>query len=118
MGTLVQYIVIRRDLMSLLNWPLGALVAQGCHAATAAIHTYRTRAETAAYFDQLDRMHKVVLGVTDEAELNALATRLTEAGVEHWLWIEQPENLATALATRPYPKSEVQACFKGLKLLA
>ncbi|KAA0189059.1 Peptidyl-tRNA hydrolase II [Fasciolopsis buskii] len=118
MSSLVQYIVVRRDLMSVLSWPLGAVVAQGCHAATAAIHTYRTREETEAYFDQLDRMHKVVLGVTDEAELRALSTQLITAGIEHYLWVEQPENLATALATRPYPKSVVHAFFKGLKLLS
>lgn len=30
---LVQYVVLRRDLDTELNWPLGALVAQACHAA-------------------------------------------------------------------------------------
>ena len=33
---IVQYIVVRRD----LNWPLGALMAQACHASTAATHLH------------------------------------------------------------------------------
>ncbi|VDP93302.1 unnamed protein product [Echinostoma caproni] len=118
MSTLVQYIVIRRDLISMLNWPLGAVVAQGCHAATAAMHTFRDRTETVTYLEQLDRMHKVILGISDEIELKSLASKLSSAQVEHFMWIEQPENLATALATRPYPKTEVQSFFKGLKLLS
>lgn len=32
-GPLVQYVVVRRDLSTSLNWPLGAVVAQACHAA-------------------------------------------------------------------------------------
>lgn len=30
---LVQYVVLRKDLTAKLNWPLGAVVAQACHAA-------------------------------------------------------------------------------------
>lgn len=30
---LVQYVVVRRDLTAVLQWPLGAVVAQACHAA-------------------------------------------------------------------------------------
>lgn len=30
---LVQYVVVRRDLTDALQWPLGAVVAQACHAA-------------------------------------------------------------------------------------
>ncbi|KAF8562598.1 hypothetical protein P879_10611 [Paragonimus westermani] len=115
--TLLQYIVVRRDLSTVLNWPLGAIVAQGCHAATAALHTFREHSNTLAYLNQLDRMHKVVLGVSDLQDLQQLANRLSENQIQHYLWIEQPENVCTCLATRPYPKAEVQSYFKGLKLL-
>ncbi|GJN13140.1 hypothetical protein PR202_ga31477 [Eleusine coracana subsp. coracana] len=52
---LVQYVVLRRDLED--AWPLGSVVAQGCHAAVAAV---RDHPDTAAYCDpdNLDRMHK------------------------------------------------------------
>ena len=55
---LVQYIVLRKD----LNWPLGALIAQTCHASTAAMHLFSNDELTQSYFNNLDNMHKVVLG--------------------------------------------------------
>jgi len=55
---LVQYVVLRRDLAD--AWPLGSVVAQGCHAAVAAVWVHRDHPDTAAYCapDNLDRMHK------------------------------------------------------------
>jgi hypothetical protein len=37
---LVQYVVVRGDLLAKQAWPLGAVLAQACHAATAAIHLF------------------------------------------------------------------------------
>ncbi len=42
--------------------------------------------------------------------------KLIEAGVDHKMWIEQPENFPTCIAVRPYKKDEVQKHFKKLKL--
>jgi len=39
----VQYLVVRGDLLASLGWPLGAVMAQACHAATAAIHNHYRR---------------------------------------------------------------------------
>ena len=36
--TIVQYILVRGDLLLREGWPVGAVLAQACHAATAAIH--------------------------------------------------------------------------------
>ena len=54
----VQYVVLRRDLAD--AWPLGSVVAQGCHAAVAAVWAHRDHPDTAAYCapGNLDRMHK------------------------------------------------------------
>ncbi|KAM0916939.1 hypothetical protein ACQ4PT_009932 [Festuca glaucescens] len=54
----VQYVVLRRDLADV--WPMGSVVAQGCHAAVAAVWAHRDHPDTAAYCapDNLDRMHK------------------------------------------------------------
>ena len=49
-------------------------------------------------------------------QLRNLAANLTEGGVAHKLWIEQPEDFATCLATHPAAKSTVAAHFKKLKL--
>ena len=59
---LVQYVAVRGDLVK--EWPLGAIVAQACHACTAALHTFREDPHTIEYLSDLDRMHKVVLSVS------------------------------------------------------
>lgn len=63
MSNLVQYVIVRGDLMKSLSWPLGAVIAQCCHAATAVSHLYKDDEDTKAYFADLDSMHKVVLEV-------------------------------------------------------
>uniref|UniRef100_UPI00398ECCA1 putative peptidyl-tRNA hydrolase PTRHD1 n=1 Tax=Pristiophorus japonicus TaxID=55135 RepID=UPI00398ECCA1 len=114
---LVQYVVVRGDLQRGLGWPLGALLAQACHACTAAIHLFYPDPDTQTYLRELDTMHKVVLEVADEQTLTNLSQTLRDAGVHHKLWIEQPENIATCLALKPYPKDQVQKLLKTLKLL-
>jgi hypothetical protein len=58
----------------------------------------------------------VVLEVKSETHLRNLAEKLKEAGVGHWLWVEQPENCGTALATKPSRKSTVAPFMKKLNL--
>ncbi|KAK7907732.1 hypothetical protein WMY93_016344 [Mugilogobius chulae] len=113
---LVQYVVVRSDLVHSLSWPLGAVITQACHAATAAIHLHYTDPDTQSYLQELDSMHKVVLGAPDEAALSGLSQSLTQAGVLHKLWIEQPENIPTCLALKPYPKDTVHPLLKKFKL--
>lgn len=61
---LVQYLVLRKDLSQApFSWPAGAVVAQACHAATAALHVHRDHPHTVAYLQGLERMRKVVLEV-------------------------------------------------------
>jgi len=113
---IVQYIVVRSDLVKTLSWPLGALIAQACHASTAVMHEFYDHEDTKSYLSELDSMHKVVLEVKCEDELKKLGDKLTEGAIDHKMWIEQPENFPTCLAVRPYPKNQVQNFFKGLKL--
>lgn len=61
-------------------------------------------------------MTTVVLEVPSESGLRKLSDKLHEGSVDHKLWVEQPEDYPTCLATRPYPKQEVQHFFKKLKL--
>ncbi len=88
---LVQYIVMRRDLYRELGWPLGSLVAQGCHASVAAVWTSKDDQEVQAYCgpESLDRMTKVVLEVKGETQLRTLSKKLEDGGIHHKLWIEQ-----------------------------
>ena len=113
---IVQYIVVRSDLVKTLSWPLGALIAQACHASTAVMHEFHDHEDTKRYLSELDSMHKVVLEVKCEDELKSLGNKLLEGGIDHKMWIEQPENFPTCLAVRPYPKDQIQSFFKGLKL--
>ncbi|XP_072350757.1 putative peptidyl-tRNA hydrolase PTRHD1 [Scyliorhinus torazame] len=114
---LLQYVVLRADLQPESGWSLGALVAQACHASTAAIHLFYPEPNTQQYLRELDSMRKVVLQAADEQTLTKLSETLKEANIDHKLWIEQPENVATCLALKPYPKNQVQKLLKKLKLL-
>lgn len=59
---------------------------------------------------------QVTLEVKGETQMRNLEVTLREAGIDHKLWIEQPENIPTCIATRPYPRSNVASYFKKLKL--
>ncbi len=52
------------------------------------------------FIQDLDGMTTVVLEVPNESQLRRLSSRLEEAEVQHKLWVEQPEDYPTCLATR------------------
>ncbi|XP_026318616.1 putative peptidyl-tRNA hydrolase PTRHD1 isoform X2 [Hyposmocoma kahamanoa] len=112
----VQYVLLRSDLLKELGWSIGALVAQACHASTAVLHLFKDDEYTKMYLQDLDNMHKVVLEVPNEETLKKVAVKLTENSIDHKLWIEQPENIPTCLAIKPYPKDEVKKFVNKLKL--
>ena len=56
--------------------------------------------------------------VDSEQELTSLASMLEKEGKDFKLWVEQPENYPTCLATKPYPKTDIQQYFKKYKLLS
>ncbi|CAG4967128.1 unnamed protein product [Colias eurytheme] len=112
----VQYILLRSDLLKDLGWSIGALVAQACHASSAVLHVYRDDENTINYLGDLDNMHKVVLEVPNEESLKKIAEKLKENSIDHKLWIEQPENIPTCLALKPYPKEEVKKYVGKFKL--
>lgn len=62
-------------------------------------------------------MHKVVLEVKDDTELLAISATLKMNKIDHILWREQPENIVTALATKPCTKSIVGTLLRHLRLL-
>ncbi|XP_033108572.1 putative peptidyl-tRNA hydrolase PTRHD1 [Anneissia japonica] len=116
MTSLVQYVVVRGDLLRNLKWPTGAVIAQACHACTAIIHHFYGDPNVMQYLSDVDNMHKVVLEVKDEDELRNISEKLSAQNRDYKLWIEQPENYATCLAVKPYPKDEIKPYLKGLKL--
>ena len=62
-NVIVQYILVRKDLTKSLAWPAGAVIAQACHACSAIMHLHKEDTEVKLYFEELDRMHKIILGV-------------------------------------------------------
>ena len=63
-----------------------------------------------------DCMYFFSFQIPDEKSIVELAEKLKAAGIDHKLWIEQPENIPTCIVSKPYPKSEVKSHFQGLKL--
>ena len=116
MNNLVQYIVLRGDLYRQLQWPIGAIIAQSCHACTAVTATFRDDPNMVKYLSDIDHMHKVVLEAKDEESLLNLSRTLNQHEIDFKLWIEQPENFSTCLVTKPYKKEDIQKFFKTFKL--
>jgi len=116
MTNIVQYIFVRGDLLLKEGWPVGAVIAQACHAATASIHLFYSDESTQQYLRDLDNMHKVIIEAPGLDDLLKVSEKLKEGGIDHKLWIEQPEDFPTCLALKPYPKQEVQKYFKKYKL--
>ncbi|TXT09025.1 hypothetical protein VHUM_02499 [Vanrija humicola] len=103
---LVMQIILRRDLVTELGWPLGPMMAQAAHAASAVQHRYASHESMQRYLAGDDGrgwegMRKAVLEVPDGPALEALADRLEAAGIPAHLWIEEPEHTPTALALVP-----------------
>ncbi|MCO5614273.1 hypothetical protein L7F22_068551 [Adiantum nelumboides] len=69
--SLAQYVVIRKDLVDTLKWPLGSVLAQACHAAVAAVWLHKDHPNTLQYCGNLDSMTTVMLQITfsDEKQL-------------------------------------------------
>eukprot|EP00966_Prymnesium_polylepis_P322383 7378645-Prymnesium_polylepis.1 len=58
---IVQFIVVRRDLLSAMNWPMGSVIAQACHASTAVLFENIDCDPTVLeYFADAAKMHKVI----------------------------------------------------------
>lgn len=114
---LVQYILLRRDMKKMKNYNDGAIIAQACHASSAILFKTMDNELTKAYLQDTDRMHKIILSVEGgENEMIEFSRLLKENSVEHYLWIEQPENIPTAIAVKPYYKQDIEQFFSKLKL--
>jgi peptidyl-tRNA hydrolase len=115
---LVQFIVLRRDLLKTMEWPVGAVVSQACHASLAAVWENQDDADVRAYLspERINDMHKVTKEVKGEAQLRTLSEKLTQEGILHKLWQEQPENTPTCVALKPYRRSRVAPLLKKYQL--
>ena len=122
---IVQYIFCRRDLADEEGnpWPLGAVSAQVAHASVAAIAEGLAKQDAATQYyispEQLPRMTKYVYGVDSADELEKIQQGFEEKfGKESFhCWLEQPENVPTALASLPMERTnQVSKFVQKLKL--
>lgn len=116
-ASLVQYVVVRRD----LGWPAGSVAAQAVHACVAAVWASRADGATQEYCGPGGaggaQMRTVVLAADGEGDCVRLAESLAESGVRHAVWREQPEDCVTAVAAAPYPQDVVKPLFTKFGLL-
>jgi hypothetical protein len=118
-STLVQYIVMRGDLVKKLkNWNTGGLISNGSHACCAVNAANADDPDTRAYLSTtaVKQMHTVTLQAKDVDELRATSETLKANNIKHHLWLEQPDNIETCLATKPYPRGVIKQHLAGLKL--
>lgn len=92
-------------------------------AAVAAVWENRDDAEVQEYMDGKDgqgsadgSQHVVVKACKSQAQLENCAAKLKAEGVLHRLWVEQPEGIPTALASKPYRRSFIAPYFKKFNL--
>lgn len=80
------------------------------------LYDWREDEVVGAYLRASAQMRKVVKECKGETQLLKLATALEKEGIAHRLWVEQPENIPTAIALKPYPRSQVQHLVKKYSL--
>lgn len=61
--------------------------------------------------------YKFQFQIGTEDELRKLSEDLTTNDIKHKLWIEQPENIATCIALKPYEKDAVKKFTRKYKML-
>lgn len=93
----LQLLLFSKCLILILFFYLG----NGSHASVAAIFSNLNDQETSDYLKDLDNMTKVVLKAESEEQIMNAAKTLEENNVKHYIWREQPENLISALASKP-----------------
>ncbi|KAI8832948.1 peptidyl-tRNA hydrolase II domain-containing protein [Chytriomyces cf. hyalinus JEL632] len=113
---LTIFLIVRKDLTKTLNWPVGSVIGNAAHAATAVLQKHHTEARVAEYLSDVEGMRKVVLETKNEASLAKVEAELKERGILHHKWIEQPEGIAACIATAPYLRDDVKDCFKKCQL--
>ncbi|AHL30088.1 peptidyl-tRNA hydrolase PTH2 [Encephalitozoon intestinalis ATCC 50506] len=100
--TVVQYILLRSD----LSFSRGAVIAQACHSSVYSIEKYRNHPDTIEYLENIESMAKIILKIK-EKDVEEIAGYLTSKGIDHTVWIEDPERIPTCISLRPYKRSHI-----------
>ncbi|KAI9227396.1 MAG: peptidyl-tRNA hydrolase II domain-containing protein [Piptocephalis tieghemiana] len=116
MERLTMFIILRKDLVDKEGWPVGAMMTQACHAATAALWSFRDQPQSIQYLQDIPNMTKVTLEVKSLTDFNYTAKALEDLHIPIYRWTEQPEDIVTALATSPVLRSTTGNALKRTRL--
>ncbi|WUR02382.1 peptidyl-tRNA hydrolase (PTRHD1) [Vairimorpha necatrix] len=106
---IVQYIFLVSNIKTIKK---GALIAQACHAAIKAIHTYKDSEDTKEYLNLIYSMTTVILKISTE-DIKIISEKFSS--LDFVEWVEQPENLTTCLALRPYKIKDLEDFLPFIK---
>jgi peptidyl-tRNA hydrolase len=103
------------------NRNVGGLISNATHAAISVIIENSQDKDTNNYtgtsaLPPATQMHSVVLAANDQTELEQTVDKLKQNNIIYKVWIEQPENYPSCLATKPYQRKIIQPILKHLKL--
>ena len=113
---IVQYIIVRNDVYRNQERSFNTILQHTSSAATSIIHKHYHHKNTREYLKDGDDMKKKIFQVNDIKELSTLANLLQSNSIDFRIWVKEPDNIATCLATRPYPVSEISKYFKNVKI--
>ena len=113
---IVQYIIVRNDVYRNQERSFNTILQHTSSAATSMIQKHYHHKYTRDYLKDGDDMRKKIFQVKDEKELSDLSNKLTLNNIDFKVWIKQPGNYATCIATRPYPVTEISQHFKNVKI--
>jgi len=111
---IIMYFILRSDLISKLNWPLGAVFTQVAHAASACIWTFKDDQYVLEYMRDIENMHKVTLKIEGEESINNEAKRLSDANIDHRVWVE--DGMPVCIAVKPQPRISLKKYLGHLSL--
>lgn len=81
----------------------------------AALTKFKDHESSKQYLSSLETMHKVVLKA-NETQIQELTDSFLKNDIDFYLWKEMPENIASAVAARPYEKKIIAPLVRHLKL--
>jgi hypothetical protein len=96
-----QFIFLRNDV---LDYQIGAYLAQACHASVAAIHKFYDHPSTKEYLADIGSLTTIIYQIKMD-DLSSIQHKLTELGIDCYLWVENGLE-PTCIGTRPVKTGE------------
>lgn len=113
----VQIIFVVKELTKTHKFTHGMLMAQAAHAGIKSIKTFENEEKTKKYLEDVDNMTTVILKI-DSNDIDDIVNLCQRNSIKYVDWIEQPENILTAMATEIIDKNliDVTSIFKKYRL--